>query len=301
MEPLLDDSSQSTAVKLCGWTDKLGERPDERVGLSLSLQALRTRDPAKAKRIDPRSGGPLSSNLKLCSSPVLVSSVMSLRHADDVQYAIPNHFFLRTCFLRAARHLADSERRPTPNSQILARVLMVPWHPYCSGPALHCRVPSPSDSCHLSKSDRHFFAVVACDKCDLAFRGVAVLPSPCVIGDVVALLVFWRARPLSCVESTTRGKKKTRSLCVRISLVSGQVHGEACVVRGGYHLNSDHWPIDGSLRLERKELWGTTNQDEFSQRGWVPKTDEAKRTFMRGVAKDLCWMDEEAKGKALVS
>ena len=24
------------------------------------------------------------------------------------------------------------------------------------------------------------------------------------------------------------------------------------------------------------------------------KTDEAKRTFMRGVAKDLCWMDEEA-------
>ena len=33
------------------------------------------------------------------------------------------------------------------------------------------------------------------------------------------------------------------------------------------HLNSDHWPIDGSLRLERKELWGTTNHDEFSQRG----------------------------------
>ena len=30
---------------------------------------------------------------------------------------------------------------------------------------------------------------------------------------------------------------------------------EACVVRGGYHLNSDHWPIDGSLLLERKELW----------------------------------------------
>ena len=84
-------------------------------------------------------------------------------------------------------------------------------------------------------------------------------------------------------------------------LVSEQVHGVACVVRGGFHLNSDHWPIDGSLRLERKELWGTTNQDEFSQRGWVPKTDEAKRTFMRSVAKDLCWMDEEAKGKALVS
>ena len=84
-------------------------------------------------------------------------------------------------------------------------------------------------------------------------------------------------------------------------LVSEHVHGEACVVRGGYHLNSDHWPVDGSLRLERKELWGTTNQDEFSQRGWVPKTDEAKQIFMRGVAKDLCWMNEEARGKALVS
>ena len=68
---------------------------------------------------------------------------------------------------------------------------------------------------------------------------------------------------------------------------------------GGYHLNSDHWPIDGSLRLERRELWGTVNHDEFSQRGWVPKTDEAKQIFMRGVAKDLCWMNEEARGKAL--
>ena len=84
-------------------------------------------------------------------------------------------------------------------------------------------------------------------------------------------------------------------------LVSEHVHGEACVVRGGYHLNSGHWPIDGSLRLERRELWSTVNHDEFSQRGWVPKTDEAKQIFMRGVAKDLCWMNEEARGKALVS
>ena len=51
-------------------------------------------------------------------------------------------------------------------------------------------------------------------------------------------------------------------------LVSEHVQGEACVVRGGYHLNSDHWPIDGSLRLERRELWGTVNLDEFSQRGF---------------------------------
>ena len=84
-------------------------------------------------------------------------------------------------------------------------------------------------------------------------------------------------------------------------LVSEHVHGEDCVVQGGYHLNNDHWPTDGSLRLECKELWGAINQDEFSQRGWVLKTDEAKTNFLRGVAKDLCWMDEEARGKALVS
>ena len=58
---------------------------------------------------------------------------------------------------------------------------------------------------------------------------------------------------------------------------------------------------DGSLRLERRELWCTVNNDEFSQRGWVQKTDEAKQIFMRGVAKDLCWMNEEVRGKALVS
>ena len=73
------------------------------------------------------------------------------------------------------------------------------------------------------------------------------------------------------------------------------------MVRGGYHLNSGHWPIDGSLRLERRELWCTVHLDEFSQRGWVPKTDEAKQIFMKGVAKDLCWMNEEARGKAPVS
>ena len=43
------------------------------------------------------------------------------------------------------------------------------------------------------------------------------------------------------------------------------------------------------------------NHDEFSQCRWAPKTDEAKQIFMRGVAKDLCWMNEEARDKALVS
>ena len=55
------------------------------------------------------------------------------------------------------------------------------------------------------------------------------------------------------------------------------------------------------LRLERRKPWGTVNHDEFSQCGWVPKSDEAKQFFMRGVAKDLCWTNEEARGKALMS
>ena len=32
----------------------------------------------------------------------------------------------------------------------------------------------------------------------------------------------------------------------------------------------------------------------------VPKTDEAKQIFTRTVAKDLCWMNEEARSKAVV-
>ena len=49
-------------------------------------------------------------------------------------------------------------------------------------------------------------------------------------------------------------------------LVSEHVQREACVVRCGKHLNSDHWPMNASLRLERKELWCTVKHDEFSQR-----------------------------------
>ena len=73
------------------------------------------------------------------------------------------------------------------------------------------------------------------------------------------------------------------------------------VVRGAHHLNRDHWPIDGSLRLEHKELWCTVNHYEFSQRGWAPKTEEAKQIFVGGVAEDLCRMNEEARCMALVS
>ena len=39
---------------------------------------------------------------------------------------------------------------------------------------------------------------------------------------------------------------------------------------------------------------------EFSQKGWNTRTEEAKLNFMKGVAKDLCWMDNGARGKALL-
>ena len=39
---------------------------------------------------------------------------------------------------------------------------------------------------------------------------------------------------------------------------------------------------------------------EYSQKGWNTRTEEAKLKFMKGVAKDLCWMDNEARGNALL-
>ena len=41
-------------------------------------------------------------------------------------------------------------------------------------------------------------------------------------------------------------------------------------------VDAERDPIDESVRLERRMLWGTVDHDEFSQRGWVPKTDEAR-------------------------
>ena len=82
-------------------------------------------------------------------------------------------------------------------------------------------------------------------------------------------------------------------------LVSNYVRGEASVVRG-YDLGSDHPPIHANLRLEHKELWGTAKRMEYSQKGWSTRTEEAKLNFMKGVAKDFCWMDDRARGKALL-
>ena len=72
-------------------------------------------------------------------------------------------------------------------------------------------------------------------------------------------------------------------------LVSGKVHGAAGVVRGGFDLGSDHWPVNAFLRLEPKESWRAVSHDEFSQRGSAPWSDTAKQQFMKEVADDLCW------------
>ena len=58
--------------------------------------------------------------------------------------------------------------------------------------------------------------------------------------------------------------------------VSDRVQGAASVVRGGFDLGDD-WPIDPLLQLERKDLWGTISHVEFSQRGWAPGHEAAKR------------------------
>ena len=83
----------------------------------------------------------------------------------DVQmtFSMRSAFFFPEDFLRAARHPADSDGRPTAGAQVLARVPEVPWHPCLSGSALHCRVPfSPFVLVFLQKHTvqafRSFFA-----------------------------------------------------------------------------------------------------------------------------------------------
>ena len=74
------------------------------------------------------------------------------------------------------RNLTDC---PTAGAQVLARVPKVPWHPYHSWPALQCRVPSRSERCLLSNSDRHFFVVLERDSSDLlSVESLSCLVSP---------------------------------------------------------------------------------------------------------------------------
>ena len=99
---------------------------------------------------------------------------------------------------------------------------------------------------------------------------------------------------------THQNSNQGRNIQLDFILVSDNVRGEAFLLRG-YDLGSDHRPIDAALRLEHREVWGTVDQNEYSQRGWNTKTEETKLIFMKGVAKDLCWMNDEARCKALLS
>ena len=82
-------------------------------------------------------------------------------------------------FLRAARHPVDPDGRPTAFAQVLATRLNVPWYPYHSGPALHCRAPSRSERFLLSWSDRHFFVVSTATRVACFLNGVVVLSCLC--------------------------------------------------------------------------------------------------------------------------
>ena len=60
--------------------------------------------------------------------------------------------FLSACFfpclfgvLRGTQRTLTG--RPTAGARVLAMVSLVLWHPYHSGPALHCRVPSRPERC----------------------------------------------------------------------------------------------------------------------------------------------------------
>ena len=60
-------------------------------------------------------------------------------------------------------------------------------------------------------------------------------------------------------------------------LVASLVQGTASVVcGGGFELNSDHRPMDAKLWLERKGLWSEVRQDDYTQRGWAPKSEEGE-------------------------
>ena len=147
--------------------------------------------------------------------------------------------FLRLFFLSAARHPADFDGRPTAGAQVLAMVSSIPWHPYHFGPALHCRVPSRSESCYFSKSDRLFFFLKLSN---------ATLVTCFLWGD---LLFFWGK---SDVLTEERGGETARSGPFNSSVCSA-VHG--C---------DAHEVIYVQDLLVRSETW-TTKKSRQLQRG----------------------------------
>ena len=80
-------------------------------------------------------------------------------------------------------------------------------------------------------------------------------------------------------------------------LVSALVQGTASVVCGGrFDLNSDQ----RSFSVRGKVCWGEVRQDDYTQRGWAPKSENPRALFMKGVARDLCWIHTETRGEALI-
>ena len=64
--------------------------------------------------------------------------------------------------------------------------------------------------------------------------------------------------------------------------VSERLRSGVCVVRCGYHLNSDPWPIEGFFVCSKRCCGVRFNHNEFSQRGQAPKTEEAKFSLEEG-------------------
>ena len=103
-------------------------------------------------------------------------------------------------FFFSARHPAGIDMCPAAGAQTLVMVLMLPWQPCHSGPALHCRVPFSLCEQLFSKSQMHIFRVVECHSCDLLSKELRLS----VCGGVVwvRLLVFVQS---VCCGTETRG------------------------------------------------------------------------------------------------
>ena len=88
-------------------------------------------------------------------------------------FSVKTTFSMRSAFVSFSRTFLfffacceDTDGRQTAGTPVLATVSLIPWYPYHSGPALHCRVPSRSEL-SIPESDEHFLVVVERDSCDL--------------------------------------------------------------------------------------------------------------------------------------
>ena len=90
----------------------------------------------------------------------------------------------------AARHPADFDGYPTAGAKALASVLLIPWHPCHSGPALHRSVPFLRCEHSISVNARHFLVVLQNETRVTRFRWRSV----CLSGRNFRQLIPWSAR-----------------------------------------------------------------------------------------------------------